>query len=208
MRKPSIWEYIWLFVLGSILGFILESLWHFFLYQEWINMQGLLFGPFKPIYGLGLVIIIFFLYRFKDRCLGQKFLMGVGLGSATEYLVSLFQEYVFLTSTWDYSAYPWNFAGRLFLPYCFFWGVLAIICIDYIYPKFYQVYKKFPKKIGGLFTILISLFMGVNVCLTILAVIRYSKANEQDSAVFKVIDTIYTDEYMKEKFPNWKVIQK
>ena len=52
--------------------------------------------------------------------------------------------------------------------------------------------------------------MIINISLTALASIRYSdRANKEntDSAVFKVIDSLYPDEYMQIKFPKMKIIK-
>lgn len=209
--KPTIIEYIWLFVFGCLLGFILETVWYYIKNGIWINKQGLLYGPFKPIYGLGLVLIVLFMYKLSGEKFWKKFVAGVLIGSAFEYISSLFQEYVFGTSTWNYSGFNFNISGRLYLPYCLAWGFIAVLCIDFLYPRFKKLLIKIPKKVGVLVTMMVSIFMILNVSLTVLATIRYSdRANEvsRDNRVFRVIDNMYPDNYMKVKFPKLKIIKK
>lgn len=209
--KPTIIEYIWLFVFGCLLGFILETVWYYIKNGIWINKQGLLYGPFKPIYGLGLVLIVLFMYKLSEEKFWKKFVAGVLIGSAFEYISSLFQEYVFGTSTWNYSGFNFNISGRLYLPYCLAWGFIAVLCIDFLYPRFKKLLIKIPKKVGVLVTMMVSIFMILNVSLTVLATIRYSdRANEvpRDNRVFRVIDNMYPDSYMKVKFPKLKIIKK
>lgn len=209
-EKIEFSEMIWLFVIGCLIGFIIETFFHFFKNGEWINKQGLLYGPFKPIYGFGLIFIVLTMYNFNHKSKVQKFVIGVFLGSAFEYFGSVFQEYVFGTSTWNYAHFNLNIAGRIYLPYCLAWGVIAVFCVDFIYPLFKKNIKKMNSKFYKITTVILSVFMFVNISLTALASIRYSdRANNNISTnfVFKTIDKMYPDEYMKIKFPKMKIIK-
>lgn len=208
--KIKLSELVWLFVIGCLVGFVLETLWHFFKNGEWINKQGLLYGPFKPIYGFGLIFVLLTMNNFKDKKFWQKFIIGVLLGSAFEYFGSLFQEYVFGTSTWNYSHFNLNIGGRIYLPYCIAWGVIAVFCVDFLYPWFKKALSKINQNLYKVTTVFVAVFMIINVSLTALASIRYSdRANNEENSnvVFKVIDEWYPDEYMQVKFPKMKVIK-
>lgn len=210
-EKTKVSELVWLFVIGCLVGFVLETLWHFFKNGEWINKQGLLYGPFKPIYGFGLIFVVLVMNNYREKKFWQKFIIGVILGSAFEYFGSLFQEYIFGTSTWNYSHFNFNIGGRIYLPYCLAWGVIAVFCVDVIYPLFKKLINKVNKKFYKITTIIVAIFMIINVSLTALASIRYSDRANNNAAtntVFKVIDELYPDEYMQVKFPKMKVITK
>lgn len=209
-EKISFSEIVWLFVIGCFVGFVLETFFHFFKNGEWINKQGLLYGPFKPIYGFGLIFIVLIMNNYREKKFWQKFLIGVILGSAFEYFGSLFQEYVFGTSTWNYSRFNLNIGGRIYLPYCIAWGVIAVFCVDVLYPRFTKMIKKVNANFYRITTIIVSIFMIINISLTALASIRYSDRANNNAAtnvVFKVIDEWYPDEYMQVKFPKMKVIK-
>ncbi|MCM1052917.1 MAG: putative ABC transporter permease [Ruminococcus sp.] len=208
-KRTILTELIWLFVIGCLFGFILETIWYYIKNGLWINKQGLLYGPFKPIYGLGLVLIVLFMDKYRNKNIIFKYVLGVFIGSAFEYFGSLFQEYVFHTSTWSYANFNLNLSGRLYLPYCLIWGIVAIIAIDYIVPFFRKITSKIPRRVGQILTIIISIFMIINISLTILATIRYSGRSNNgpsNNPVFKVIDSVYNDEYMQHKFPKLKII--
>lgn len=210
-EKTKVSELVWLFVIGCLVGFVLETLWHFFKNGEWINKQGLLYGPFKPIYGFGLIFVVLIMNNYREKKFWQKFIIGVILGSAFEYFGSLFQEYIFGTSTWNYSHFNFNIGGRIYLPYCLAWGVIAVFCVDVIYPLFKKLINKVNKKFYKITTIIVAIFMIINVSLTALASIRYSDRANNNAAtntVFKVIDELYPDEYMQVEFPKMKVITK
>ena len=209
-EKVTVSDIIWLFVIGCLIGFGLETLWHFLKNGEWINKQGLLYGPFKPIYGFGLIFIVLVMNNYRTKKFYQKFIIGVILGSDFEYFGSLFQEYVFGTSTWNYSHFNLNIGGRIYLPYCLAWGLIAVFCVDFLYPLFKKLIKKVNIRFYQVTTIIVGVFMVINISLTALASIRYSDRinnEEKTNAVFEVIDEWYPDEYMQVKFPKMKVIK-
>lgn len=211
INKPKIKELIWLFMIGSFLGFILETIWHLIKYNEYINKQGLLYGPFKPIYGFGLILIIITMYKLINKSFITKFIIGIIIGSTFEYLGSIFQEYVFGTSTWDYTSFNLNLSGRIYLPYCLAWGLIACLCLDFLYPHFKKYFSKIPRKIANILTFIIFIFFFINIILTAIATIRYSKRTTpkyNSNTVFKVIDQIYNNEYMQKKFPKMSIITK
>lgn len=148
--------------------------------------------------------------NYREKKFWQKFIIGIILGSAFEYFGSLFQEYVFGTSTWNYSNFNLNIGGRIYLPYCFAWGIIAVFCVDFVYPFLKKILNKINPCFYKIITVGVGIFMIINISLTALASIRYSdRANKEntDSAVFKVIDSLYPDEYMQIKFPKMKIIK-
>ena len=210
-EKMSLKEGIWLFIIGAISGYIIEISWYFLKHGVWINKPGLLYGPFKPIYGLGFVLIVLIMKKFKEKKLWFKFTLGVIIGSVFEYICSLFQEYVFNTSTWNYSKFNFNIGGRLYLPYCLIWGLIAVVCIDFLYPEFKKIINKITPKLLKTITIMVSVLMLININLTFVAVMRFGeRANNitRESKVFKKIDQIYNDNYMHKRFPKMVAVEK
>ena len=89
-EKISLIEYIWLFIIGAISGYIIEISWYFLKHGVWINKPGLLYGPFKPIYGLGFVLIVLIMKKFKEKKLWFKFTLGVFLNIYVVYFKNMF----------------------------------------------------------------------------------------------------------------------
>ncbi len=209
-EKITVKELVWLFILGCLLGFVLETAWYYIKHGVFINKQGLLYGPFKPIYGFGLDLIVLAMYKFQDKNIIVKFLIGFVVGSLFEYISSLFQEYVLGTATWSYASFNYNIGGRIYLPYCLAWGIIGVLCINYVYPYFKKIAGKCPEKIGNILTVLVSIFMVINISLSALAILRYQERTnkiEASNIVFKQIDKLYPDELMKKKFPKLKVVK-
>ena len=66
MRKDSFYTYFWMFFIGSIFGFIFESILSYFQVGHVINKQELVFGPFMPVYGIGAIILFYISKHIKS----------------------------------------------------------------------------------------------------------------------------------------------
>ena len=110
------------FVIYSIAGWILESTVRSVIEKKIIN-TGFLIGPFCPIYGIGCIIILLFLERFKEQTI-ILFGICVLVLSTWEYFVGFILEKIFHTKYWDYSEQRFNIKGRVCLTNSICWGVL------------------------------------------------------------------------------------
>ena len=102
----------WIFVVGSILGLLIEDVFHVLVYHEWESRAGLVWGPFSPLYGVGAVVLTVFLNRFYYTHNLIIFLIAMVLGSAMEYLASLIMEVFWHAIAWDYSGTFGSIDGR------------------------------------------------------------------------------------------------
>ena len=130
----DIWNLFAYFIIYSIAGFFVETIFAFVRYGVLESRKSFLYGPFCSIYGLGAVIMILFLQYFKKNRI-TLFIGGFIIGSITEYLVSLVGEFILHVKWWDYSNMPLNVNGRICFYYSIFWGILAIFLMKAIHPK-------------------------------------------------------------------------
>ena len=80
----------WIFVIGSVVGFFAEML-YALVYTRALEMrQGLIYGPFIQIYGIGAVAYYILTLNIQDP--KKAFFSGMIMGGALEYLCSFFQE--------------------------------------------------------------------------------------------------------------------
>lgn len=61
----SIWRILAYFIIYSVIGYIIETMYAFVLYGVIESRQSFLYGPFCSIYGVGAVVMICALQRFK-----------------------------------------------------------------------------------------------------------------------------------------------
>lgn len=128
----NIFNLLTYFIIYSIAGWVLESVYRSFCEKKLIN-TGFLYGPFCPIYGIGAIIMFLFLEKFQGKLL-ILFLISFFVLSLWEYIVGAFLEKVFKTRYWDYSKQKINIKGRVCLFNSICWGVLGVFFITYIHP--------------------------------------------------------------------------
>ena len=143
----SIWRMLAYFIIYSVVGFIIETAFGFITKGVIESRQSFLYGPFCAIYGVGAVIMIPLLKRFKKNNY-TLFLGGFVIGSIVEYLISLIGEVIFHIKWWDYSSMAFNIGGRICIAFSFFWGILAIYLMSHFNPIIDKLIDKIKEKIS------------------------------------------------------------
>jgi ABC-type multidrug transport system fused ATPase/permease subunit len=122
----SIWQILGYFIIYSIIGFVIETIFGICTKGVLESRRSFLYGPFCSIYGIGAVVMIYFLQYFKKNNY-TLFFGGFIIGSVIEYVISFIGELIFNIKWWDYSNLILNINGRICLTFSLFWGLLAII---------------------------------------------------------------------------------
>ena len=205
-EKPiTLSKLFWMFVIGAFLGDIVETLFCRATAGVWMSRSSLVWGPFSVVWGLALALATALLHRDRDKSSTVIFLTGTLLGGVYEYVCSVFTELVFGAVFWDYSHMPFNLGGRINLLYCFFWGIAAVAWIKGVYPWFSRLVEWVQKKTGRVVTILLAVFMVVNVFVSISALVRYDQRGQglpAENGWEELIDARFDDERMERIYPN------
>lgn len=124
--------------------------------------SGFLYGPWTPIYGIGVVIILllsnyFFLNLHMPRWIETiiVFIILAIFLTCIELLGGILIEKTFNVTFWDYTFKKFNIGKYICLEMTFLWGIATTIFIYLINPLFEKFIKKFPL----ILTIIISLLM-------------------------------------------------
>lgn len=202
MKNKVFMKCIWVFLIGSIFGVIMETIISYFQFGHFESRKGLIYGPLNPIYGFG-AIIFMLLIRYKNPV--KVFLGGMLLGGSFEYLCSLFQEKVFGTISWNYSNQAFDINGRtsLFLMGC--WGIIALLFVFIIYPPISKCIEKIP--LGDILTTILAIFLTADCMISLSACIRQNERAHGFKAKNKAevfLDKYYPDEKLDKIFVNAK----
>ena len=126
-------EIILYFTIYSFIGWLLEVLYVIYNSKKFVN-RGFLFGPFCPIYGLGVLLLITILQPIINYPF-FFFLGAIIITSVLEYLTGFILESIFKTNWWDYSDQKYNLNGKICLKFSIYWGILSLILFYFIHPS-------------------------------------------------------------------------
>ncbi len=197
----------WIFVIGSVFGFFAEMLYALVYTRTLEIRQGLIYGPFIQIYGMGAVAYYILISNIKEP--KKAFISGMIMGGALEYLCSFFQEIFFGTISWDYSHLFMNLNGRTSLLYCVYWGIIAILYLKIIYPAFLKMEPLLEKTGIRIFTVFFMLFMTFDIVISCMAGNRQQERRQNVPAkgpVDEFLDRVYPDELLDRIYNNKKEI--
>lgn len=197
----------WIFVIGSVFGFFAEMLYALVYTRTLEIRQGLIYGPFIQIYGMGAVAYYILISQIQDP--KKAFFSGMIMGGALEYLCSFFQEIFFGTISWDYSHMFMNLNGRTSLLYCVYWGIIAIAYLKVIYPAFQKMEILLDKISVRIVTVILMIFMTFDIVISCMAGNRQQERREKipPKGVFdEFLDRMYPDELLDRIYHNKKEV--
>ncbi len=195
-RKEILIKVFWVFIIGSFIGCIVEMMVCLVQKGHFELRQGVIYGPFLPVYGIGAVVYFFTIPKIKGT--GKVFLASMILGGVTEYLFSYFQERWFGTVSWDYSHLWFNVNGRTSLLHCLYWGGAGILFVKLVYPFLNRLIDKFKtRETFRYVTATFVIFMFFNMCISSVA------ANRQYERMQNIAATTSLDQLMDQYYPDY-----
>lgn len=151
--------YIKIFLLYSLLGFIMESI--LFKVKVVNKHSGIFYGPITAVYGVGIISIeLLNKYFFKKiKChkllkLLIEFLTLTIILSIIEYLGGNILNYLFDIDMWDYSKIKPNFGKYICLQNSIIWGILGTVYIHIFKPFTDKIIKTITNKETYLFLLI------------------------------------------------------
>jgi Predicted membrane protein len=201
----SMYKLFWTFIIFSIFGFIIESIWCIIRTDSLQSRQGLIYGPFSQIYGVGAILLIIATRKFNNRKDSDLFIYSAVMGAVFEFLCSLAQQNVFGCVSWQYDNLQFNLYGRISLMYSLIWGALGVIMVRYLYPLVDWFIERIPIKLGKILTVMLVILISFDIFISAAAVERENQRhhNIEAKSSFEVfLDKNYPDAYIKKIYPN------
>ena len=194
-----------IFMIGSIIGYIVEMIVALVQEGHLESRQGVIYGPFTPIYGVGIVIYYLAFQKIKTRDKKKIFLISMILGGTVEYLFSFLQEKIFGTVSWDYSNWILNINGRTTLIHCTYWGVAGLLYMSLIEPIIPKIEEMIQKNGVKIVSAGVAVLMIFNITISSMAALRQKERKyniQSTSHIDAFLDENYPDEYMNKIFAN------
>ena len=206
----NFYKLFWIFFIACFLGVVVETVWVYVTRHVLQSRRGLIYGPFNCVYGCGAVLMTLVMYRLRNKRDAAIFVVGALLGGVYEYVLSWGQEAILGTVSWQYDNMPFNLHGRINLLYTFFWGILALIWVKELFPRFTRLIEKIPNSIGRPLTWALTLFMVVNIIISSAAVLRMSERHFNvpcENKIQAFLDAHYPDDYLAKVFPSMVYVE-
>lgn len=212
--KLNYFNLFWVFFVCSVLGLILEEVWHMVVVDPGVyqDRAGMLFGPFSPIYGFGAVLMTMALNRFYKKNSLIIFLVSALIGGAFEVFVGWFMQTSFGVVSWSYShirlfGMPDPIAvltgGRTCTPFACMWGLGGLIWIKVLLPRLLKLINMIPWKRRYSATVILTAVMLIDGVMTLQSLdYWYQRVNGtvRNIPVAQFYDKHFDNEYMENRF--------
>ncbi len=172
MGVYTVYQFLWFFVLYAVLGWCLEVCFCTVNTGQFVN-RGFLNGPVCPIYGFGMVIVLFALTPIAGNLL-VLFVGGALLASALELVTGWALRKIFHTSWWDYSDVPFNLGGYICLKFSLLWGAAVAGVMRLVQPGVEAFVEMIPRTLGA---VLLCVIGAVFLCDLVVTVNGVAKLN-------------------------------
>ena len=151
----DLYQMAFYFMMYAFIGWIIEVVYHAVTLGKVVN-RGMLNGPICPIYGFGILILIFLFRKVKN-----PFALFIGSALVTtgvELLTSYVLEYRFNMILWTYEGWPLSFQNRISAISSCLFGLMALAFIKLVKPPFDRLFSSKYRWIGTAAVWILALF--------------------------------------------------
>lgn len=205
---PGFYQYLIIFLVASVLGLILETIWMFVAYGVLESRVGLVWGPFSPLYGCGAVLLTVVLWRLRDQPTWMIFLISAGLGGILEQLAGWSMETVMHAWSWSYLHFPDHITQWVAWRFLIVWGLLGVAWCKVIMPELlYRIGEPTSRRQAVVVSSLTA-FIALDIAMTVACFWRAGKREEgvpPQNVFEEYVDRHFGDEFIKGKFENLRM---
>lgn len=141
--------YVNSFYIYGFIGFLFENVVSLISKSKFIT--NVLYEPIKPIYGLGVIIIIFLERLIFNHIQTKKITKIIYLFLASTVVLTILEqgtgmllEAIFHKAYWDYSDLWCHFGKYICLEISLIWGAMSVLFLLFLQPFFNKLIKKIP----------------------------------------------------------------
>ncbi|MBS5620581.1 hypothetical protein DW006_07820 [Eubacterium sp. AF36-5BH] len=160
----SIYQLLWLFLIYSFVGWILETIFAITKQRKIIN-RGLINGPFCTVYGFTGVLITVAL---KDLSGVWLFLFSAIYASVIEWVAGKIIEKICHERWWNYENNKFNLGGYISLQTSVLWGVLGFIAVTFTNSLLIDAYKLIPFMVVRIILIVVVVALAADMIFSLL----------------------------------------
>lgn len=195
----TFYETLWIFLIYAFIGWCAEVAFAAVNEGNFVN-RGFLNGPYCPIYGAGVLVVVALLTPLQENGL-ILFVGSFLLTSVLEYITGFVLEKAFGNKWWDYSDMPFNIRGYVCLKFSIMWGLGCMFIVNDIHPYIMRFVRWFPYKAGVALAVILVIAFVADLIVTVNTILKWNKKlrmlEEIASGMHKISDEIGEDIFEK-----------
>lgn len=160
----------------GVLGWCVEVAYAAVKQGKFVN-RGFLNGPICPIYGVGVVSVIYCLSGIEGN-MAVLYVASVILVTVIEGITGFVMDKLFHHKWWDYSEQPLNIGGYVCLIFSLIWGVFCVFIVKVFQPMVNGVVMHIPFLLGVIVLIVCMIGMIADLYVTAAAILKLNKRLE------------------------------
>ena len=206
MPRWDAYDMVYLFAIAGTVGTVYEEVLIALTHGVFENRSGSIITTVNWVYGMGAVIMFLALQRANRPW--QHIAYGALLGGAVEFTLSLIQQYLLGTRSWDYSGKFLNIGGRTTIPYMLVWGLLCMACMCWLFPPALRLVHRIPEHARHIIAVVLAVIMLIDLSLMVPAIVRYGQRAHGiyfDNPYCRWVDRVFDDAFMRSRYPNMQV---
>ena len=161
------------FLIYAFMGWALEVAFHVVSVGQFIN-RGFLNGPLCPIYGVGMLIVMFTMKPFASSLL-LLFVGGIIFATLVELIGGFALFKIFNLRWWDYSGEPFNLGGYICPKFSLAWGICIVFSIEILNPSISKLIRLGNNIVGYIIVSILSLIFVADLIITVCAVAKLNR---------------------------------
>ena len=203
----SWYQVVILFFVGSIAGLLLEELWMLVAWGVAQSRPGLVWGPFSPMYGVGVVLMTLITFRMRKYKAHPAviFLIAAALGGSLEQFTGWWMETSLGAVSWDYSHLSTAITKWVAWPFVIMWGLIGLMWYWIIMPELLYRIGEANTRRKAVFVGLLSVYLACDVAMTLACFNRRAARDEgipPANSFDMWVDENFSDEFMSARFQN------
>lgn len=202
-----------LFIIYSIIGWLMETSFNTIITKKFTN-RGFFMGPYCPIYGIGVLLILYLLKRYQSEPLAL-FVMSIVICSLLEYTTSFLMEKIFKNRWWDYSNRKFNINGRICLETMIPFGLIGTFIFYGLNPFITSIISTIPNIVLIIISFFLLLIFLIDIIISLNIIVKFKnisnniKTDSTDEITKKVKEIISNKSIFQKRltnaFPNMKI---
>ncbi len=166
-HAPGLYQYIIIFLIASVLGLVIETVYIYIVFGIFESRVGLVWGPFSPLYGVGAVLLTLVLWPLRKQPVWRLFLISAVLGGLLEQFAGWSMETFMHAQSWTYLGLPDHITQWIAWRFLAMWGLLGVVWARAIMPEMiYRIGEPVSRRQVVVVTLL-SAFIVLDVVMTI-----------------------------------------